>query len=187
MGNSTWHNALDPFPVARGAAKNTFTTWQDVSPLPLPATYANELKVGTKIELEAWGEITGSGTPTLQLGFIYGAAAGAAGGTIIAASGVITLATTAAAWPFHMQWGGIVTAVGSAAVIYGSGILDLPTSLIAFASSAIPITAAARSVGSLDTTAMKLWGVGAAFGTSAAGNQVIVDVFNATAVNQGKT
>src|SRR6266498_3245497 len=66
MGNSTWVNTLDPFPTAVGAQFTTFTTNQDISPQPLPVIYGNELRVGSKIELEAVGEagtasITGSG------------------------------------------------------------------------------------------------------------------------------
>jgi hypothetical protein len=184
--NQTWENLLDPHPIARGAAKNTFTAFQDVSPLPLPALLANELKVGSKVELEAFGEFSTTGTPTLQIGFIYGATAGAAGGVTLAASGAITTASAAAAFPWHAKWVGTVTAVGTSGVIYGAGILDLGTSLTAFAASAMPITAAARSV-AIDTTAAKLLGVGAAWGTSSASNSITVDLFTAKIVNQGKT
>lgn len=190
MGNSTWHNALDPAPIARSAAVNTFTAFQDVAGKTnvLPATYANELKVGSRVELEAWGEFSTTVTPTLQLGFIYGAVPNAAGGTTIAASGLITTASGAAAFPWHMRYSGIITAVSATTgTIYGSGILDLGTALTTFASSALPITAAARSVATLDTTTMKLWGVGAAYSASSVSNQVIVDVFTATVINQGKT
>lgn len=188
MGNSTWVNSLDPFTLARGAAKNTFTAWQDISPLPLPATYANELKIGTAIELEARGEFSTTGAPTLQLGFIYGAVAGAAGGTVIAQTPAFTTGSGAAAWPWHLHYTGIVTAIGASGLtIYGHGICDFPTSLTALTASAYPATAAARSVASLDSTTMKLWGVGAAWGASSASNQIIVDVFSATLYNQGKT
>lgn len=186
IGNNTWDNALDPHPMARGSAKNTFTAYQDVSPLPLPSSYANELKVGTKILLEAVGEFSTTGTPTLSIGFIYGATAGAAGGTAIAQTAAITTASAAAALPWHARWQGVVTAVGSSGVIYGSGILDLGTTLTAFTPAAMPTTAAARSV-AIDTTVAKLWGVGAAWGTSSASNSITVDVFNVQILNQGKT
>ena len=186
MGNNTWDNALDPHPNARGSAKNTFTTFQDVSPLPLPASYANELKVGSKVILEAIGEFSTTGTPTLSIGFIYGATAGAAGGTTVAQTAAITTGSGAAAWPWHARWQGIVTAVGATGVIYGSGILDLGTSLTAFTPAAMPTTAAARSV-TVDTTTAKLWGVGAAWGTSSASNSITVDMFNVQILNQGKT
>lgn len=184
--NSTWSNLLDPFPIARGAAVNTFTTFRDVSPTPLVASMAGQLVVGTKVNLEAWGEYTCTTGITIQLGFIYNATAGAAGGTTLAASGVITTGTTPTAWPWHLKWAGIVTAIGSSGVIYGQGILDLGTSLTAWASSPLPVTAAARSV-TIDTTVPRpLWGVGCAMGTSGS-NGPTVDVFNVEIVNQGKT
>lgn len=188
MGNLTWVNLLDPFPSARGTAVTTFTTARDVSPTPLPSTNGTDLKLGSKVELEAWGEFSTTGTPTLQLGFIYGVAAGAAasGGVTIAASGTITTASAAAAFPWHLYYCGVVTAVGTSGVLYGQGQLDLGTSLIAFAISSAPITAAARSV-TIDTTVAKTFGVMAAYGTSSASNSVTVDLFTAKVVNQGKT
>lgn len=186
MGNNTWDNALDPHPVARGSAKNTFTTYQDVSPLPLPSSYANELKVGTKVIIEAYGEFSTTGTPTLQVGAIYGATAGAAGGVAVAQSAQITTGSGAAAWPWHYKYGGIVTAVGSSGVLYGSAVFDLGTSLTAIAASPAPVTAAARSA-TIDTTVAKLWGIGATWGTSSASNSITVDVFTVQILNQGKT
>ena len=186
MGNNTWGNTLDPFAGARGAAFGTFTTAKDVSPLPLPQCFGNELRVGTLIDLEASGEFSTTGTPTLQLGFGYGATAGGATGTIIAQSGVITTASGAAAFPWHMLWQGIVTAVGASGVIYGQGTLDLGTSLTVISTTAMPVTAAARSV-TIDTTALKLWSVNAAWGTSSASNTLTVNRFVARILNQGKT
>lgn len=186
MGNTTWDNLLDPHPVARGAAKNTFTAYQDISPLPLPASVGNELKLGTKVIIEASGEFSTTGSPTLQIGAIYGATAGAAGGVAIAQSAAIATGAGAAAWSWHYKYSGIITAVGSAGVLYGAGILDLGTSLTAVAASPCPITAAARSA-AIDTTVGKLWGIGAAWGTSNVANSIIVDVFNVQILNQGKT
>lgn len=190
MGNNTWDNVLDPHPVARGDAKNTFTAYQDVAGTaaskPLPMTYANELKIGTRIEIEARGEFSTTGTPTLQVGAIYGATAGAAGGTALAQSGAITTATGAAAFPWHYNISGIITATGTSGILYCQGILDLGTSLTAVASSWCPVTAAARSV-TIDTTTAKSWGLGAAFSVSSVSNQIIVDTFTVHILNQGKT
>jgi hypothetical protein len=190
VGNNTYDNTLDPFPSVRGASFNTFTTAKDVSPVPLPVTNGNELKLGSRVELEAWGEYSGTTGNTLQLGFAYGITS--AGGLLstgvtIAANALTAVGTSPAAWPWHMHWSGIVTAVGTSGVIYGSGILDLGASLTAMnAGINIPITAAARSV-TIDTTVSKAWSVFGQWGTSAAGNIIIVDVFTAKVVNQGKT
>jgi hypothetical protein len=189
MGNNTFANVLDPHPIARGSAVNTFTTAKDVSPTPLPVSYANELKVGTKIQLEAVGEYSTTGVPTFRLGFAYGITS--IGGLLstgveLAASDLVATASGAAAWGWHINYFGIVTAVGSTGVIYGSGFIDLASSLIAAATKPIPVTAAARSK-TIDTTAMKTWHVFAEFGTSSASNQVIVDYFSVKIENQGKT
>lgn len=190
MANNTWKNLLDPHPVARGDAKNTFTAYQDVAGTaatkPLPQTAAYELKAGTRVEIEAWGEFSTTATPTLQIGAIYNATTGAAGGTALAQSGAVTTASGAAAFPWHYHVGGVVTTVGTSGVIYIHGVLDLGTSLTAFAASACPVTAAARSV-TIDTTIAAKWGLGATWGTSSASNGITVDVFNVTVLNQGKT
>src|SRR4051812_27037946 len=180
MGNNTWDNVLDPHPTARGSAKNTFTAIQDISPTPLPQTYANELKLGTKVDIHASGEFSTTGTPTLAIGVYYGAVAQ------VWNSGTITTGTGAAAWGWHLDWWGVCTAVGTSGVLYGHGYLTLGTSLMAFAVSAIPVTAAARSV-TVDTTVAKSWGVAGTWGTSSASNQVICDVLNVKVLNQGKT
>lgn len=190
IGNSTWENALDPFPIARGAAFNTFTTAKDVSPTPLPVVYGNELRVGSKVELEAWGEYSGVTGNTFRLGFAYGITS--AGGLLstgieLCGTALTAMGTTPTAWPWHLHYGGVITAVGTSGVIYGSGILDLGSSLTAIGAFAMPVTAAARSRTPFDTTIQKAFSVFAEFGTSAAGNQVIVDKFTAHILNQGKT
>jgi hypothetical protein len=191
MGNSSWSNLLDPFPVARGTAANTFTTAKDISPGPdLPVAYGNEFRKGTKVILEAWGEYSTTGTPTFQLGFAYGITS--LGGLLstgitIAANTLAATTTTAAAWPWHMRYGGIITAVGTSGTLYGSGILDLATSLVIFgAGIPIPATAAARSI-VFNTTVQESLSVFAQWGTSSVSNQVIVDNFVAKITNQGKT
>jgi hypothetical protein len=185
--NQTYENALDPFPAVRGGAANTFTTAKDVSPVPLPMLAANELKLGSKLELEAYGEFSTTGTPTLQIEFLYGVAstALASTGVILAASAAITTATGAAAFPWHAKWVGIVTAVGPTGSIYGQGVLDLGTSLTAFTAAAMPVTAAARAV-AIDTTLAKTLGVGAAWSASSVSNSIIVDHFTAKIINQNK-
>lgn len=186
--NQTWENLLDPFPSSRGVAQNTFTTAKDVSPTPLPRVLGYELKQGSRVELEAFGEYTCATGITLQLGFLFGVAAGAvaSGGVTLAASAAITTGTTPTAWPWHAKYVGVVTTEGTAGIIYGQGILDLGASLTTFTASAIPITAAARSV-TIDTTIQKTFGVMAAWGTSGVGNSLVVDLFTAKVLNQGKT
>jgi hypothetical protein len=190
VANNTWDNLLDPHSIARGTAKNTFTTFQEISAVaasnPLPMTGANELKPGSRIVIEAIGEFSTTGTPTLSVGSIYNASPGAAGGTALAQSAAITTASAAAAFPWHYRANGIVTTVGTSGIIYIHGILDLGTTLTALSPNAAPNTAAARSV-TIDTTISARWGIGAAWGTSSVSNTITVDVFNVQLLNQGKT
>jgi hypothetical protein len=189
MGNNTWQQVLDPFPKSLGTAKTTFTSYQDVAGIAsdqssLPASLPGDLKRGTKIQVEAFGEFSTTGTPTLQIGGIYGATPGAAGGTAFAQSAAITTGSAAAAWSWHYNAWGLITQVGSSGTLVSMGILDLGTSLTAFASSAAPVTAAARTV-TVDTTTQKLWGLGAAWGTSSASNSITVYGFRVEIMNQG--
>lgn len=189
MGNNTWANVLDPHPIARGSAVNTFTTAKDVSPTPLPVSYANELKIGTKVQLEAVGEISTTGTPTFRVGFAYGITS--IGGLLstgveLAASDLVATGSGAASWSWHINYFGIVTQPGATGVIYGHGFIDLSSSLTAAATKPIPVTAAARSK-TIDTTAMKTWHVFAEWGTSSASNSITVDYFSVKIENQGKT
>jgi hypothetical protein len=191
MGNNTWQQVLDPFPKSLGTAKNNFTAYQDVAGVAadlssLPSSMPGDLKRGTKLQIEAFGEFSTTLTPTLQIGGIYGAVPGAAGGTAFAQSGLITTASGAAAFAWHYNAWGIITQVGSSGTLYITGILDLGTSLTALASSWCPITAAARTV-TIDTTTQKLWGLGATWGTASTSNTITVAGFRVEVMNQGLT
>jgi hypothetical protein len=190
VGNTTWDNLLDPFPIARGAAFASFTTAQDISPVPLKYTYGNELKIGSVMEIEAWGEYSSVTTPTMRLGFAYGITTpGGLLSTGVELAGVALTANTGTpvSWPWHMDWSGIVTADGATGVIYGQGILDLGSSLTVMGGGGtMPVTAAARSV-TIDTTLKKTWHVFGAWGVSSASNILRCDIFTVKVLNQGKT
>lgn len=166
MARQYWRMPVPPFHTADGAAYNTSVTLTDVSPTPsvtLPGYTL--LEPGMEMFVEAWGNFSTTGTPTLLLGIYYGGVAGLA----LAASSAITTGTTAASWPFHLEYHGVVRAVGSAGQINGQGFLDLGTALTSISRRPIPETLAGRTV-TIDTTIAKTVTLGAQWGTSSASN-----------------
>lgn len=181
MGNQTWNNLLDPGAVARGSSLSVTTTATAVTPGAAPVTYANELKLGSKVVVEAWGEATSSASaPTLTFGVWYGASS-----TKSWVSAALTQTSSLTSYPWHLRMGGVVTAVGSSGVLYLHGIVDLGNAVATFGTpQAIPNTAAARQV-TIDTTAMTAWNIAANWGAATAGNSLICDIFNVQVLNQG--
>jgi hypothetical protein len=174
-------NPVAPFPAAAGASFASFTTKQDVSPQPLPVINGQTLRLGSKIWLQSFGEFSTTGTPTLTLGYYIGTAAGAIT-TDIALSSAITTASGAAAFPWAMEWFGVVTALGTAGTVAGAGELKLGTALTAWTSTPIPITQALRTV-TWDTTIARAIGVSATWGTNSASNTVKVNGHSAVLLN----
>jgi len=164
---------LTPLHIADGASFNTFTTFQDVSPVPQLVLPQQVMDAGLELYLYANGEFSTTGTPTLSIGFWFNGAAGAAPTSILAQTTTITTGSGAAAWPWEAWWRGRLRAIGSSATFKGEGALLLGTSLTAYAAgSPMPTTQAARTV-TVDTTANRAVGVGAAWGTSSASNNII--------------
>lgn len=164
-----------PFSTA-ALATNTFTTKQNVSPLPVPVIPAGKLRQGSKLMILAHGDYSSLTGAALTLGFWFGTRAG---GSLadIALSSVITTGTTPAAWPWEMWWNGILnTAPGTGATLLGQGGLRLGSALTTYnADVPIPITAALRTTGSFDTTIERAIGVSATWGASNVSNQVTVN------------
>lgn len=172
---------VSPYPAATGALFSTFTTRQDVSPQPLPTINGYKLRIGSKIVMEAEGEYSSLTGAVLTLGFYIGTVAGAIT-TVISEAGAQTAGTTPAAWPWHMEWRGIVTATGVSGSLTGSGRLDFGTSLTAFAQSAMPVSQALRTF-TWDTTIPRAIGVCATYGASSASNQVKTNLLNVALLN----
>lgn len=163
---------IPPLHLGDGTAYASSTTLTDVSPSPAVTINANQLELGSELEIWACGQFSTTGTPTLLLGIYYGGVAGVA----LAASSAITTGSAAAAWPWQLYYRGVVRAVGSGSggSINGQGRLYLGTSLTAFTVRPIPETAAARTV-AVDTTIAKTITVGAQWGTSSASNTLTVN------------
>ncbi len=165
-----WVAPLPPLHTADGTALASSTTLTDVSPTPPIVLPANLLEAGSEIEIRAHGQFSTTGTPTLLIGVYYGGVAGVA----LGASTAITTGSGAAAWPWILEYRGVVRSIGSAGSINGQGRLYLGTSLTAFSVNALPITAAARTV-AVDTTTAKAISVGAQWGTNSASNTLTVN------------
>jgi hypothetical protein len=163
---------LTPIHVVDGAAFTTFTTFQDISPpgqLVIPQQY---LEAGVEIQLEADGEFSNTGTPTLSLGFWINGAAGAAPTTILAQSSAVTTASGVTGVPWRLRWAGRIRTAGPSGSINGQGEMLLGSSVSVFNTTVpIPITKALRTV-SPDLSASRAVGVGAAWGTSNAANSI---------------
>lgn len=172
--------AIGPFHAAAGAAFGTFTTKKDISPSPIPVIPGGKLHAGTKLYMRAWGEYSTTGTPTFRLGFWLGArGTGASGtGTIVTDIAVNTLVATpsgAAAWPWWIEWDGIVTLAGTSGSMIGQGQSQRGLTISTFETETpIPITAALRTV-AIDTTIERAIGVSGEWGTSSSSNTVTVN------------
>jgi hypothetical protein len=165
MPRNYWVAPIPPLHIADGTAYASSTTLTDVSPTPPKVIPANQLELGSELEIDAYGLFSNTATPTLLLGLYYGAVAGAA----LAASSAITTTTGAASWPWILRYRGKVRAVGTSGSINGQGVLYLGTALTAFTVRPIPETLATRTV-AIDTTVAKSITVGAQWGTSSASN-----------------
>lgn len=169
---------VPPFHNAAGASFGTFTTRQDVSPTPVPVILPYQLRIGSKLRIEAQGEYSSTATPTIVLGVYVGSGVGASGApsaitTVLAETGTVSLAT-AAAWPWKLDLNVTVTALGTSGTFLCSGNAHAGSSLTALSDLAVPITQALRTV-TVNTTVANAVGVCATFSASSASNTVKVN------------
>lgn len=169
---------VPPFHNAAGASFGTFTTRQDVSPTPVPVILPYQLRIGSRIRIEAHGEYSSTGTPTIILGAYIGSGVGASGApsaitTVLAETNTISLAT-AAAWPWKIDLNLMVTALGTSGTLIASGNVHAGSSLTALSDVPIPITQALRTV-TFNSTVANAVGVCATFSASSASNTVKVN------------
>jgi hypothetical protein len=165
---------VQPFSTA-ALASSTFTTKQNVSALPVPVISAGKLRQGSKLYIRAYGDYSSLTGASLTVGIWFGTRAGTITGDL-ALAGAFTTGTTPAAWPWFLEWDGILsTAPGTAASILGQGSIQFGSSLTAFNTNApLPVTAALRTV-TIDTTIERAIGVSATWGASSASNVITVN------------
>lgn len=156
-----------------GTALASSTTLTDISAAPqytLPANFA-QLTGSTGLRLTAGGVFSTTGTPTLLLGFYYGAVAGSA----LAA----TEAFTTASGVTNVQWRLEATlsfrTLGSSGTAWTQGWRFFGTA--ATTGTFGPLPGAAPAAVTVDTTAAKVISVGAQWGTSSASNTITCHSF----------
>lgn len=178
MSRQYWATPIGPFHTADGTAYASSTTLTDVSPAPPIVLPANLLEQGSELEIRGHGQFSNTGTPTLLIGIYFGGVAGVA----LAATSAITTTTGATAWPWILDYRGVVRAVGTSGSINGEGRIYLGTALTAFTVRPIPETAAGRTV-TIDTTTAKSVTIGAQWGTSNASNTLTCNDISVKLVN----
>ena len=161
----TWESVLNaPLATAAGTAYASSTTLTDVSPTPNFVLPANSLFPGAALKLTAFGTFSTTGTPTLLLGFYYGAVAG----TALAATLANTTGSGVTNVPWRLEIEVICRSAGSSGTVMCSGTALIGTSVSAAGIAPLPQIALATVT--IDTTAAKAITVGAQWGTSSACN-----------------
>jgi hypothetical protein len=172
---------LGPIDVTSRAAVNTFTTFQDIYGSPQKIIPKSRMDAGLQLDVEAFGEVSTTGSPTFSLGVWFNGAALAAPTTILGQTQLAAypVATVTGA-PWHLHWMGTLRLIGTGAAggtWQGSGYVDLGNTVTPFSTTVswvLPTTKALRTV-TCDVTADRAIGIGAAWGTSSASNTVTVD------------
>jgi hypothetical protein len=180
MASTGWNAPVYPLSSAAGSAVTAAALTAAYSPAPVIG--GGQLNPGTRLIFEADLEMTSSSaTPTLTLGFYIGAVGGAIGSaTLIAATPAQAMSASAAAWPIKLRFRGRVQSLSpTAAVVHGTGELLYGTSLTAWTCSPFPVTAAARTVSTLNTSQNNQLDVGVTLSSTTGSPSVTCTDFHA--------
>jgi hypothetical protein len=164
MARTLYVAPVPPLNVTAGAAYANLNTITDVSPAPQIVLPANLLDVGQVLRMKAFGVLSTTVTPTIILGFYYGAVAG----TALAASAAITTGSGVTNVPWEIEYEGRVRTTGTGGTIMGRGTMQLGTSVSAITFNPLPATALATVT--IDTTTAKQVTVGATWSAASASN-----------------
>jgi len=187
MPGTTW-SAPTPEQSAVSLTTSSFTTatLTDISPAPCVIP-AGTLNLGTRIRVRAAGEYTATTTASaLTWGFYMNQT-----GTVITTTAAIlaatasTAAVVATAWPFIIEYTGVLQALSQSqnattAKIVGQGWSLLPASLTTFTGPVpMPVTAALRTVAQtatgLNTATNQTVALGLTVATNTGFSSVTVD------------
>lgn len=164
MSLDRWTAPIQPLWVADGTAYASSNTLTDVSPTPNLTIAANTLQPGMTLRLYAAGQYSTTGTPTLTLGFYYGAVAGVA----LVSTGAQTATTNASSVGWEFRGYAQVRAMGSSGSIKTSGFVHVAATAFG------PIF----TTTTVDTTAAKALTVGATWSANSASNTLTCHQFS---------
>lgn len=112
---------------------------------------------GRALEWDAWGVLSNTGTPTLNLQLKVGS-------TVLAQTGAITLAADQTNVQWHLHGKTVCRSTGATGTLWTHGVLRV-------GSAFYPLSNTAAS-GAIDLTAVLVANVTATWGTAAAGNSI---------------
>jgi hypothetical protein len=155
------------FWAADGPTLASFTGPTLASPAPDCVIPANQLVVGSRLRVTAFGRISSTATPTYNFGVYWGGVGGVAlvtSGAIATASGITNLS-----WRVEVFID--VRTIGTSGTFMCTGLYTLGTA--ALTSLSYPMPGSAPAVATVDTTAAKALVLGVTCSASSASNTLI--------------
>jgi len=158
-----WRFPLLPQPNVAGTAVTAAALTSGLLGAPVPVLPGGIYGDGARLSIRATGEVTStSATPTVVLDFRMGAVGSAVASetVVLAASSALAINVAATAWPFILEYDGTIRAVSTGVsangVIHGQGKVfhgfgAAGGLAAAFVVLPFPITAALRTVSTLNT------------------------------------
>lgn len=172
MPYMAWSSLLNSPTSGAGSAYNTSTSATDVSAAPQFTLPANFLQAGSVLRFKAFGVLSTTATPTMNLGIYYGGVAG----TALATTGAITQGSGVTNVPWRIELDTIVRSTGSSGTAISSGFAKFGSAVSAYTDE-VPLPATALATVTINTTAASTLTVGATWGTSSASNTLTLHGF----------
>ena len=171
MEHQTWVEVGNsPIPTADGTALASSVSLTAISPNsttnPPFTIAANRLFPGAALRVTAYGRLSTTLTPTLNLGLYYGGTAGTALGT----TGAITMTSGVTNVPWKLEALIVCRSIGTSGTLFTQGTVHGISGTAGV--SVVPIPASAPAAVTVDTTASKTLDLGATWGTSSASNTI---------------
>lgn len=171
MPFQSWVATVNSPGEGAGSALSNSTSATDISPAPqyMSQTYG-QMYAGQRWRFTAYGIVSTTSTPTLNLGIYYGGVAG----TALCTSGNVTMTASASSWWWQVQVFMEVRTVGSSGTVWCQGYFDNPTSSTAVTRLQMSATAQAASINTTTNSALTC---GATWGTASSSNTITCEGF----------